>query len=112
MSATAGVQFSGTVATFTEAVPDTVASDYTATIDWGDGTATTAGTVTAASGGGFAVSGSHTYANGGAYTTSVTITDVQGATATATSTATVTAAPLPRAADGCHDLATDRHNDD
>jgi hypothetical protein len=96
VSATAGTQFSGTVATFTEAVPDTVASDYTATINWGDGTAT-AGTVSAASGGGFAVSGSHTYANGGAYTISVTITDVQGATATATSTATVTATPPPPA---------------
>ena len=94
VSATAGVQFSGTVATFTEAVPYTHASDYTATINWGDGTATT-GTVSAASGGGFAVGGSHTYANGGAYATSVTITDVQGATATATSTATVTAAAPP-----------------
>ncbi len=67
VSATADAQFNGTVATFTEAVPDTVASDYTATIDWGDGTSTTAGTISAASGGGFAVSGSHTYASGGAY---------------------------------------------
>ncbi len=94
VSATAGVQFNGTVATFTEAVPDTVASDYTATIEWGDGTAT-AGTVSAASGGGFAVSGSHTYASGGTYATSVKITDVQGASATATSTATVAAAAPP-----------------
>jgi hypothetical protein len=98
VSATAGTQFSGTVATFTEAVPDTVALDYTATINWGDGTSTTAGTVSA-SGGGFAVSGSHTYASGGTYATSVKITDVQGATATATSTATVAAAaPPPRPA--------------
>ncbi len=96
VSATADAQFNGTVATFTEAVPDTVASDYTATIDWGDGTSTTAGTV-GASGGGFAVSGSHTYANGGTYTTSVTITDVQGATATATSTANVASGFIPPA---------------
>jgi hypothetical protein len=94
VSATAGAQFNGTVATFTEALPDTVASDYAATINWGDGTSTTAGTVSA-SGGGFAVSGSHTYASGGTYATSVKITDVQGASATATSTATVAAAHSP-----------------
>ncbi len=94
VSAIAGAQFSSTVATFTEAVPDGVASDYTATINWGDGTSTVAGTVSA-SGGGFAVSGAHTYAAGGAYTITVKITDVQGATATATSTATVTATPPP-----------------
>jgi hypothetical protein len=94
--ATAGTQFSGTVATFTEAAPDGVVSDYTATINWGDGTSAAAGTVSA-SGGGFAVSGAHTYAAGGAYTISVKITDVQGATATATSTATVTATPPPPA---------------
>jgi hypothetical protein len=97
VSATADAQFDGTVATFTEAVPDTVASDYTATIDWGDGTSTAAGTITAASGGGFAVSGSHTYAAGGAFTISVKITDAQGATATATSTANVASGFIPPA---------------
>ena len=45
---------------------------------------------------GFAVIGSHTYASVGAYPTSVTITDVGGATATATSRANVAAAPPPR----------------
>ncbi len=93
VSATAGAQFSATVATFTDADPAGTASDYTATISWGDGT-TSAGTVGAAGGGGFAVTSSHTYASGGAYQTSVTITDVGGATATATSTASV-ANPAP-----------------
>jgi hypothetical protein len=92
VSATAGTQFSGTVATFTEAVPDIVASDYTATIEWGDGTSS-AGIITPASGGGFAVSCAHTYAAGGTFAISVKITDVQGATATATSTATVAGPP-------------------
>ncbi len=96
VSATADAQFDGTVATFTEAVPDTVASDYTATIDWGDGTST-AGIVTSASGGGFAVSCAHTYAAGGAFTISVKITDAQGATATATSTADVASGFIPPA---------------
>jgi hypothetical protein len=94
VSATAGAQFSATVATFTDADPAGTASDYTTTINWGDGS-TTAGTVGPAPGGGFAVSGSHTYANVGTYPTSATITDVGGAAATATSSANVTAPPPP-----------------
>ena len=94
VSATAGVQRSATVATFTDADPAGAASDYTATIDWGDG-ATTAGTIGSAAGGGFTVTGSHTYANVGTYPTSVTITDVGGATATATGTTDVANPPPP-----------------
>jgi hypothetical protein len=96
VSAAAGAQFTGTVATFTDANPESVASDFTATIDWGDGASTTAGTVGSAAGG-FTVTGSHTYAKGGTYVTSITIKDIGGATATATSTATVTgtAGPAP-----------------
>ncbi len=94
VNTTAGTLLSATVATFTDADPAGTASDYTATINWGDGT-TSAGTITSVAGGGFAVTGSHTYANGGAYPTSVAITDVGGATATATSTANVAAAPPP-----------------
>jgi hypothetical protein len=44
--------FSGTVASFTDVDPTVPASDFTATITWGDGQ-TGPGTVTAASGGGF-----------------------------------------------------------
>ena len=77
-----------TVATFADANPNATASDFTATIDWGDGTSTR-GTVVAQSGGGFAVDGAHTYANGGQFNTGVTIDDVGGSTASATSTATV-----------------------
>ena len=97
VSATAGAQFTGTVARFTDANPESVASDFTATIDWGDGASTTAGTIGSAAGGGFTVAGSHMYAKGGTYATSITIKDVGGATATATSTATVagTAGPAP-----------------
>jgi hypothetical protein len=98
VSATAGVQFTGTVATFTDANPESLASDFTATIDWGDGASTTAGTIGSAAGGGFTITGSHTYASGGAYATSIEIKDVGGATTTATSTATVagtTGSPPP-----------------
>jgi hypothetical protein len=99
-TATATRQFSGQVAAFTDADPGATASDYAATIDWGDGT-TSAGTVSVISGG-FAVNGTHTYATSGDRSTSVTITDqsTQGgaggaspATGVASGTAHVQAAP-------------------
>ncbi len=79
ISPTAGTPFSGTVATFPDADPNGAIADYTATINWGDGT-TTPGTI----GAGFTVSGSHTYASGigGPFTLSVTINDAGGATIT------------------------------
>ena len=80
LSATAGQQFSGPVASFTDADPKGTAGDYTATIDWGDGTPTSAGTVIA-SGSGFSVAGAHTYRTAGSYGTTVTITDVGGSSA-------------------------------
>ncbi len=93
VSGTAGVKLNATVATFTDANPNGVASDYTASINWGDGTASTAGTVSAAAGGGFEVTGSHTYAAPGQYTTTITINDVGGAKATATGSANITGPP-------------------
>ena len=77
---------------FTDANPAGTASDFTATIDWGDSTSS-AGTV-AASGTGFTAQGSHTYAHAGTYTVTVTVTDVGGSTASATDSTTITAPPL------------------
>lgn len=74
-TATTGSAFTGTVATFTDANPLAQAGDFTATIDWGDGTTPTSGTVAAAPGGGFQVSGSHTYTTGDGATITVTIAD-------------------------------------
>lgn len=79
-----GVSLTKTVATFTDADPAGTASDYTATIHWGDG-ATSTGTI----GGHFTVTGTHTYTSTGTRTISVTITDAGGASATATSTANI-----------------------
>ncbi len=93
--ATIGQPLSATVATFTHANPAGVASDYTATIDWGDGV-TTAGTISA-NGSGFGVTGTHTYRSPGAETATVAIHDEGGAGATA-STAVAVAAPPPPAA--------------
>src|SRR5205085_6156163 len=72
----------------TDANPNATASDFTATIDWGDGTNTT-DTVVAQSGSGFEVEGVHTYVNGGQFNVGVTIDDVGGSTATAIATAAV-----------------------
>ena len=41
ISAVPGVAFSGTVATFTDADPSAPLSDYSVTIDWGDGSKST-----------------------------------------------------------------------
>jgi uncharacterized repeat protein (TIGR01451 family) len=95
ISATEGASFSGTVATFTDPDSTATASEYSAAIDWGDGSATTVGTISG-SAGSFTVSGAHTFAEEGTYPVKVTITDVDNAsnTATANSTANVADAPL------------------
>jgi hypothetical protein len=93
ISGIVGVQFSGPVAKFTDANPDGKVSQYTASINWGD-KATSAGTITAAEGGGFLVSGIHTYAAIGTYPTSITIKDVGGAEATGSGSAKITGPPL------------------
>ena len=80
-SAPAGSAFSGTVCTFSDVDGNTDPSAYSASVDWGDGT-TTAGTVSAAAGGGFAVSASHTYATAGDFAVTVAVTDTDGAAVT------------------------------
>ncbi len=92
-SATEGQQFSGGVAAFTATSPSAAASDFSATIDWGDGT-TTSGTVTAGDAGGFLVTGSHLYAEEGAQNVSVTIHDNSSNAVTAHDAVAVTDAPL------------------
>lgn len=97
-TATEGKAFSGTVATVTDADPKGALGDYKATIVWGDGT-TTAGTVTTLAGGGFAITGSHTYAATGTDTVKVTIADSGGSKVTADSTAKVSSASSVAAKD-------------
>lgn len=86
-----GVPFTGAVATFTDTDAANVPGDFTATIQWGDGT-TSAGTV-AGGGGTFTVSGTHTYASSGPFSVTVALADDPPGTAQAsvTSTANVTA---------------------
>ncbi|HVT58835.1 MAG TPA: hypothetical protein VHR45_10585 [Thermoanaerobaculia bacterium] len=66
-----GTSFSGPVADVTDGRVGALPGDLTATITWGDGTMT-AGTV---AGPPFVVSGMHTYADEGAVTLSVSVTD-------------------------------------
>lgn len=82
-NATAGTPFTGVVANFTDTISTNVASDFTATINWGDATASSAGTVSAAGSGGFSVNGTHTYAALGTFSVTVTLSDDAPGTATA-----------------------------
>jgi hypothetical protein len=81
-----------TLASFTDADPNGNLTDYTATIDWGDKTTTT-GTIASNGTGGFKVTGSHTFAEGGSYTIKITINDA-GASATVTDTISVADIPI------------------
>jgi hypothetical protein len=74
--------FSGPVASLTDQTPGGSASDFTATIDWGDGSSS-AGTVSG-DGGSYTVGGSHSYAADGPYTVAVHVSDVGGSSADAT----------------------------
>jgi hypothetical protein len=82
------------VATFADTTPTDAPSAFTATIDWGDGSSSSAGTVTGGSGS-FTVEGGHTYADEGSNPASVTITRTSDqATATASGTVAVAEADV------------------
>jgi len=103
ISATGGLTFTGTepasvtgtVATFTDPDPASRASEYSATISWGDGNTST-GTISGPTGGPFTVTGSNTYADEGTYPITVTITDTDNTSNSAkvTDTASVGDASL------------------
>src|SRR5262249_15940380 len=84
LAATEGQAFSGNVPSFTAVDANPPATEFTASITWGDGQ-TSNGTVTATGGGNFVVAGNHSYVEAGSDAVSVVIQD-------ATSSATITAA--------------------
>jgi hypothetical protein len=87
---TTGQPFNGPIAAFTNAgFPNNTASDFTATIDWGDGTIT-AGVVSGGSGAPLLVSGTHTYSQAGPKVATVTLSDDAPGTATAVAINTFT----------------------
>jgi hypothetical protein len=85
--------FTGLVATFTDVNPVAIPGEFTATINWGDGSPQSSGTITQPGGPDtvFDVTGSHTYADSGSYPLTVYITDVGGYTLTSP----VTTPPTP-----------------
>jgi hypothetical protein len=90
-----GRTLSATVATFTDSFTGASASDFTASVNWGDG-ATTAGTVVKDSPGKFHISASHAYAEElpSGYTVKVTIHKPGGSTTTVNSLAKIADSPL------------------
>jgi hypothetical protein len=94
--------FRGPVASFTDGNATATTSDFTALIDWGDGTPLSAGRLSQSNGVGpaFIVSGSHTYADSGvngaigAYDIQVFVQDVDGSRLTLANTASVTDRPI------------------
>ncbi len=95
--------FKGPVANFTDANPNAPLSDFKATIDWGDGTSNSAGTIVPTPGGPARPSsdtGSHTYADAGVnggigtYAITVFVSDVGGSRVTILSTANVADIPI------------------
>ena len=98
-NASTHIAFSGKVATFTDANTLETGSHLSATINWGDGSSTSSGTITLNAAGGFDVNGSHTYSVAGVYTFGVLLTDSGGSSKNVLGTATVSfPAPLLTAA--------------
>lgn len=85
---TQGQAFTDNVAHFADPDPNGTPGDYSISIDWGDGTAST-GTATASGSGGFDVKGTHSYATVGSFTVTTSISDTGGSNASARSTAQV-----------------------
>jgi PKD repeat protein len=79
--------FNGTVANLHDGNPAAPLSDFTATIDWGDGS-TSSGTVSG-SGGDYTIAGGHTYASTGYFDVNVHVADEGGSTADTTKPCTV-----------------------
>ena len=71
--------FKKVVANFTDADPNGATSDYTATIDWGDGSTPTGGAIAPNGLGGWTVTGTHSYNKAGGYSATVTVHDSGGA---------------------------------
>jgi hypothetical protein len=105
LTAIAGQSFTATVATFSDADPGGAAGDYTATIMWGDGSQSPG--VVSANGRGFAVSGTHTYAAAGTYTTALAIKDAGASQASVQATVNVSSAtPPPKHASASFTIAS------
>jgi RHS repeat-associated protein len=91
---TEGLPSTGIVTNFTIDNPHAVASDFTATIYWGDDTASLAGSITSVGSNTFAVSGTHAYQEEGGFIITVVVKDLTGASLQVTNGALVIGAPI------------------
>jgi hypothetical protein len=82
VESTAGTAFTKMLASFHDENHLSTGSDFTATVDWGDGSPLEAGTIVANGDGSFRVVGTHTYATTGSYVMTITITDAEGSSVT------------------------------
>src|SRR5262249_1871121 len=88
-----GTAFSGAVARFEDPDPTGTATNFTATITWGDG-ATSTGAISTGATGEFYVSGTHTYSAAGSPVFSVTIVNDTGLSSVVSDTAVIEDAQL------------------
>jgi hypothetical protein len=86
LTAIVGVPFSGTVGSFTDGDPGSIVGDYSASVDWGDGSALDASATVAAAGSSFAAQGAHTYTAAGTFPVKVYIADEPSATSSSSTT--------------------------
>lgn len=78
-SASAGTPAGGAIATFQDGDNNfAFASDFTASINWGDGSSPSVGNIGSNTGGSFTVYAVHTYSSAGSFPLSVTISEADG----------------------------------
>jgi hypothetical protein len=95
VEATANQLFSGIVATINGLTVDPIAAGYSATIDWGDNSTPSDGTLSADPNGGFDVGGSHTYTQAGDFKVTITVDDGNGSLVGTAITHASVVAPTP-----------------
>ena len=91
-----GQSFNGVIASLTDADPNATTEEYSATIDWDDGTITEVGpeAFSVNDSGGFDLTANHTYDEAGNYSVTVMIFDEGGSQTIAITTAVIADAPL------------------
>jgi len=92
---TIGNPVNGVLASFLDENPFGLASQFTTTITWGDGSATSTGTIVTEGNGEFSVSGQHAYTETGLFPVTVSVFDEGGSTATVFGSETVDPSPEP-----------------
>jgi hypothetical protein len=85
-SSVAGTPFAKMLASFHDANHLSTASDFTAMVDWGDGSDPQEATIVANGDGSFRVVGTHTYATVGSYVMTIKINDGEDSSITVQST--------------------------